>query len=173
MGIEIINKPEIGKKHWPVILFIVCLIALFILVGSYVFLFILSENISEEIDEKKMILAQTPPEKDLEDQLILHETKINIFKGLLVNHKKALNVFNALEEFCHPQVLFSNFNFNSNEETVSVSGKAASFIILNQQTIILKESELFNKIILSGVSMDEEEKINFSLNITFNPEFFK
>ncbi len=173
MAIEIINKPEIRKRRWPNILFIICLIALFALVGSYVFLFILSENIFEEIQEKKRILAQTPPEKELENQLILYETKINIFKELLVGHQKALNIFNTLEQVSHPQVLFSDFNFNSKGEIVNVSGEAASFIVLSQQMIILQETEFFKKITLSGVLMGDEEKIGFSLNFIFEPEVFK
>ena len=173
MAIEIINKPEIKKKRWPNILFIVCLVVFFVLASSYVFLFILSENISEEIQEKKRVLAQTPPEKELENQLILHETKINIFKELLAGHQKALNIFNILEQVCHPQVLFSDFSFNSKGEIVNVSGKTASFTVLSQQMIILQEIELFKKITLSGISMEEEGEIGFSLNFTFEPEVFK
>lgn len=173
MGIEIINKPEIKKRRWPNVLFIICLIALFILVGSYVFLFILSENISEEIQEKKRILAQTPPEKELESQLILYEKKINTFKQLLVDHPNALNVFNVLEQVSHPQVSFSDFSFNSQGKTVSVSGKAASFIVLSQQMTILQETEFFKKITLSGISMNEDGKIGFSLNFIFDPEVLK
>jgi len=171
MAIEIINKPEIKERRWPNTLFIICLIALFILAGSYIFLFILSENISDEIQEKKRILAQTPPEKELEDQLILYEKKINTFKSLLEGHQKALNIFSTLEQVCHPQVSFSDFSFRSKAATVS--GKAASFIVLSQQMTILQETESFKKITLSGISVDEEGKINFSLNLTFEPEVFK
>ncbi len=173
MAIEIIHKAEIRKNRWAKTLFIICLVVFVILAGSYAYFYITSSNLSEEIDEKKTILAKTPPEKDLEDQLILYETKIDIFSSLLLDHQRILNVFNILEQISHPQVLFSDFIFDSKGKIVNVSGQAASFVVLEQQMMILKETDFFKAINLSDILINEEGRIDFSLRFVFESEVLK
>ena len=173
MAIEIIPRPKIKKFSWPVILLTICLILLLGLAGTYYYLYDSSKKLSQEIQEKEKALIETDSERTLKEELLSIEGKINTFSKLLSRHKKPLNIFNFIEETCHPDVWFSGFNFDSTKAIVIVSGQAKSFVVLGQQLIILKEVENLKDINLSGISIGEEGGVDFTLQLTFEPQILK
>lgn len=173
MAIEIVPKKETKLQLWVIIVFIVSLIGIIVLVAGYFYLGQLIKELAAKRENIEKSLIKTPAEKALEDKLLLTEKKINDFTGLLSNHHNIVNIFTILEKSTHPKVWFSSFSFNRNGDLVDLKGEAESFVILGQQIYILKSQPLFKNINLSDVSMGEKKKINFSLQITIDPQIYK
>lgn len=178
MAIEIIPKKKAKISFWPKVLLAVGLILLLAFLGSYFYLQKAQQDLSEAIEEKNRALVKTPEERTLEESLLLVEAKVKSFGGLLSKHKKTENVFKFLEEITHPKVWFSSFDLNTEEGTIGLSGTAEDFVALEQQRLILLElisaEDTFLKAInLSGISMEEGGGINFSLQLTLDPQIFK
>lgn len=173
MAIEFIPKPKAKIPSWTVIVFVICGILLLGGGGSYFYLIHSSKKISEEIQERTGALMKTPEEAALEEELLLEERKINSFVDLISARQKTVNLFDFLEKTCHPKVWFSNFGFNSQEEIVNVKGKTTSFVALGQQILIFRKEPILKKINLTEVSMKDGGEIEFSLQLTFDPQVFK
>ncbi|MDD2732108.1 MAG: hypothetical protein PHI53_02845 [Candidatus Pacebacteria bacterium] len=173
MAVEIISKPKPKKSFLQNVSFGVSVVLVLILIGSYFFLYQISKTTSKELNDKKDMLVKWPSEKTLEDALVGYETKINNFKNLLSSHQKPINIFVFFEDVCHPDVWFSDFNFNSSSKAVSVKGEAKSFIAVEQQILILKQMEFVKDLKLSGVSINKGGKVDFSLQLTFVPQLFE
>jgi len=173
MAIEITPKREIKKFFWPIALLSFCIILLLAFGISYLYLDKSLKEFSQEIQNKEKDLVKSPSERLLEDELLLYESKINTFKELFSKHKKPLNVFDFLEQVCHPGVWFSDFDFSSSSEKITVSGEAENFITLGQQLLILKQAQGLKKVNLSEISMGEEGKVTFAFQLTLDSQIFK
>lgn len=173
MAIEFIPKPKIKIPAWAIILLIFCIILLLGGLGSYLYFDKTSKKLSRQIQEKENALIETPSEKELKENLFFTEKKINNLGNLISARRKSFNIFTFLEEICHPQVWFSEFSFDSKGESVAVKGKAEGLVSLGQQISALKKEQILKKINLSGVSMGQDGKIEFSLQLTFDPQIFK
>jgi len=111
--------------------------------------------------------------KKKEEELSPVGKKIDDFGELLQKHKTPLNIFNFLEKICLPTVWFSDFNLTSENGEVTVSGYTDSFVTLEQQILVLKQDLLVKNLNISGVSIGEEGKVNFTFLLTFAPQIFR
>ena len=175
MAIEIISKHQKKSPSWMIALFIFSLIAVLFVLGAYLYLEMSNRRLSGKIEETREALSRipNPEQKAMEEELLLHEAKINSFSSLLSEHRKTLNIFDFLQSVSHPKVWFSDFKFDSEKNTISVSGKADSFIAVGQQIIILKGQEFLKDIILSKLSMGEKGGVDFDIQLTLNPRIYK
>lgn len=173
MAIEITPRVQIKELIFPIIFLSVVVVVLLGLFASYFYFTISSKNISETIQKKEVDLVKTSSEKLLENEMLLQESRINTFKGLLTEHRRSLNIFNFMEDVTHPDVLFTQFDLDTVTGAVNVSGTAKSFISLEQQLIILKGQEALSKVNLSEISIGEEGGVSFALQLTFGFQIFK
>lgn len=172
MAIEISSKTKIKSPVWSVILGALCLILLLASISSYFYLNSLTKKIRQKIQEKENALKSTPSEMALENNLILTRNKIDKFADLLSKHHDSASVLTFLENTCLPNVQFLNFNFDDGKNTVSISGKANSFITLEQQIDVLKKESLVKNIEVSDILMSEEGGANFDFLIILDPKIF-
>jgi len=174
MAIEIIPKPKNKAPRWLIIFLASSIIIFLAVVSSYLYFEITARGLSKKIEERKEALSEipSPEQKALEEDLLLKEAKINIYGNLLSSHEKSDNVFNFLESICHPKVWFSEFNFNSDEKTVSIKGTAENFTAMAQQMFIFRSQELLKSITLSELSLGEEGGVDFSLQVTLDPQIY-
>ena len=173
MAIEFDTRLKTKENFWPTVFLVVCIVLVLVFLISFFYLKISSKQMSEDLEEKKQALIKTSSEKALEEEALLYEHRIDSFGRLLSKHDKPLNVFLFLEEVCHPSVKFSDFQFDSIGGKVSLDGQANDFTAIGQQLLILKERTELKKINLSGISTDEEGKVTFSLQLSFDPKVFK
>jgi len=173
MAIEITPTPKVKIPIWSVFLFLVCFVVFLGLAGSYVYFYISSNKMTEEIGEKNRALTDTAEEKALSDEMVYLERKIDKFAALLSRHEKTANVFGILENLCHPEVRFTEFKFSSEDHSVALNGKAQSFIALGQQVSVLRSQEELTKVNLAGLSLGSEGDVDFVLQLVFDPGVFK
>jgi len=173
MAIEITPKPKFRIPKWVSVVLAVFIILLLFFVVSYFYLHNSLGKISQKIEEKDKALLKTPAEKELEKEVLLKEQRVNNWAQLILSHRKPGNIFNLLEKTTHPSVVFSEFEFDSAKNLVEIKGSAEDFTALGQQILILKGEKDIKKITLSEVSIAKGGGIDFSLQLTFDSQFFK
>jgi len=173
MAIEVGKGIEIKTPIWSIILGIFSVVLILVMMGSYFYLDRAAEKIAQKIQFKKQSSTATPLESDLESNLNLIGNRINLFGELLLNHRDSGKIFNLMESICLPNVQFSNFNFDSDQGTVSLSGKTDNFISLEQQLTVLRQEPLIKKVTLSNMSTVKEGGVSFSLSLIIDPKVFK
>lgn len=151
---------------------------IFLLIFSIIGYFALarfSEKARAEVAALELDLAgiMTAEKISLEKEILASEDKINKFSYVIERHLAPSKIFELIQKTTHPQVWFSEFDFNSREGELKLSGETQNFITLEQQILILKEEEKITQVNLGNFSVTEEGKINFDLSLSFNPDIFK
>ena len=176
MAIEIIPKKIETKLPTLLnILFYFALILLIISLLSLLALFLFQKNSKKILQniEEKIAEKGTPEERALEGKIILYQKKINDFSDLLNSHQANLKFFTSFEGLTHPKIFFSKVDLKISEGKVILSGTAENFEVLGQQFLIFKKENFIKNINLTKISIGEEGEIDFSLELTFEPEKFK
>lgn len=176
MVIEIIpKKVEARPLSLLNVLFYFSLILLVISIFTSLGLFLFQknsfktlQNITAEIDEKG-----TPEERVAEEKVLLYQKKINDFSNLLNLHQSNLEFFASLENLTHPRVFFSKADLKIGEGRISLSGTAENFEVLGQQFLIFTKENFVKNVNLLQVSIGKEGRIEFVLELSFDPEEFK
>ncbi len=177
MAIEIIPKPKVKIPLWVTILLVVDIIMLLALGGTYFYFYQSSEKTETQIKEVEEKLVKTPEEKSMEDNLAKISQRVSNFKKVLRSHEKTSQLFPFLEGISHPNVWFTDFDFQSEKDLISLKGKASSFSVVGEQIEVLKNNDLVKEIKLEQLSMGEEgegqAEVSFALRLTFEPEVLK
>lgn len=178
MTVKIVPKTKIKTQSSRLhsFLFYFSLILLFISASTYLALdFYFLKNSSQRLEEvkKEFIDKESPQKKVLEKQVLTYQEKIEDFSLLFNDHRYSSKLFTLIESSCHPQVWFSSFSVNFEESTISLPGEAKSFRVLEEQIFAFKKQNFIKEVDLSDLSLGEEGKIDFSLNLSFHPEVLK
>jgi hypothetical protein len=173
--VEIIPKETLRLPDWVNALFYV-LIFLFII--SIVSIFFLNNSLTKSLNnlsslENSISEKETPENISLEQKIVLYRDKVGDFSYLIGKHLSDSKIFAVVEGFCHPQVYFSDFDFDSKEGKLSLTGETENFKTLGQQELILKKEPLIIDYTLEGVAMNADGKVDFALSINFSPDILK
>lgn len=173
MAIEISPSQEAKKTDWAIIL-LYLLSALFLIsTASFFVLSYYSQKIENEIKNVEQKLTKTSQEDALEKEIILASKQIEDWSKLVDSHAKTSNIFDFLEKNTHPKVWFSNFRMTTAQNLVLLEGQAENFESLGQQLMFFKGQQSLKEVELSGISLDREGKVGFSLRLVFDPSIFK
>ena len=173
--VEIIPRKAVELPFWLKILFYALVTLLVVAFLSY---FILghfqkkslasSQNLEAEISGEK-----TPQKVALEEEILSYQKKIGDF-GLILDHRLSPSkFFDFLEENTHPQTWFSQISLSPEAGLAVVSGHAETFSALGQQIQILKRETTLKNIDLAKISLGKKGEIEFTLNLSFDNQFFK
>ncbi len=173
MAIEIIPKPKFGETPWTKVILYVCLAIIIVFFLSYFFLTSSKRKLEADLIELKTKLERIPEERILEDEVFKYQRKIEDFAVLLNLHQLPLNFFILLEENTHPEIWFFEFELSLENNSLVLLGQAGNFEILGQQMLIFQKQESIKNMNLSNVSIDKQGKIEFELQLTFDPKIFK
>ncbi len=173
MAIEIIPKSKIRKTSLTNIFSLVLAGTLLAFLLSYVALNFYQKKLSREVSDIEKSLQKSPSEKNLEDGIFSYQRKIEDIDLLLSSHKAAVNLFDNLGKNIHPKIWLQKFNLNMDGKTIYVFGSTDSFEILGQQTLIFEGQEFIKNTKLTKVSIGKDGKINFELQLIFDPKIFQ
>lgn len=173
MAIEIIPKSKIRKTSLTNIFSLILAGTLLASLLSYVALNFYQKKLSREVSDIEKSLQKSPSEKNLEDGIFSYQRKIEDVNLLLSSHRAAANLFDNLGKNIHPKIWLQKFKLNMDEKTIYVFGSTDSFEILGQQTLIFEEQEFIKNTNLTKVSIGRDGKINFELQLIFDPKIFE
>ena len=175
MAIEIIPKPAQKAPPLQNILFYFAIGLLLLSIGAYFVLgyFVKKSELTLQDLEETLAREKTEEEAVLEEEVFGYERKVEDFSALIGQHTYASGFFNFFESPCHPKVWFSKINLDTTNHRLIVSGKADTFLILDQQLLIFQQEELIEETILIKLSVGNEGLVNFTFDLTFNPMIVK
>jgi len=173
--VEIIPRKAAELPLWIKILFYILIALLLAAVLSY---FILGHFQKKSLTalqnlEEEILKEQTPQKIALEKEILSEQKKINDFALMLDHHLLSSKFFRFLEQTSHPRIWFSKINLSPAEQLVIVSGRAETFPALGQQLQIFKKEAFVKSATLSKISLGEKGEIEFTLTLSFDPNFFK
>ncbi|MGB9848054.1 MAG: hypothetical protein ACPLKV_02525 [Minisyncoccia bacterium] len=128
----------------------------------------LNKNISD-INNKIKSLSNEIAEGDRKEVLSFYSQLINL-KALLSNHIYTSKIFERLELITHPKVAFSAFSYDYKNKSLKLDGYSDNLEFIAQQILAFQKVSEFSKINLTNLRTSDN-KISFSLEITFNPNF--
>lgn len=174
MAIEIapVKKENFNKEN------IVLLFSILILAASFGLYFYFSkvvlvgkENETISLNSQLSSMGQEDI-KIKEAELVEAGIYISDFKILLENNPKASNFFSAFQEWAHPKIVYSGFNFDAAGK-VSMSGTTSGFQNVMQQIALLDQEGSVKSYEISNVGMSETGGVTFNLNLDIEPEVLK
>ena len=160
MSISLMPKEKSGGKYkinfdttlkrWLYLL----AFTVFVFIGLNVYQFSLSsnlENIQSKIDE-----IDKERNQELEKEIREKTKKLGKLKPLLDNHKNSKKVFEFMERNTFSDIVFSNMIYNSEENTIILTGSVSNIYSLMSQRAIFENSEDITESMLDGVSVIED-----------------
>ncbi|MBU0546907.1 hypothetical protein KKA72_01590 [Patescibacteria group bacterium] len=173
--VEIIPKPIKKMPSWERILMYFTFGLLFVSIGSFFLLNYFVNQSKKELQKSEEVLNQIKTEKEiaLEKEVFDYQVKIKDFSLILTEHFYSSKFFGFFEKLCHPQVWFSQMNFNVNDYNLSLSGETTDFLTLEQQLRIFRKEPLIKSIVLSDLSVGGEGLVDFSLDIILDQNIIK
>jgi hypothetical protein len=151
-----------------VILFLASFLSYFL----FYFLTSSSEKKIRELEQKREE-SKTQEQLKLEEEIKLYRRKLKDVEILLKEHSFSSRFFELLEKTVHPQIVFKKSSLDTISQKAILEGLADNFYVLGQQIMIFEKEPLISKTHLSNLTISNDGKVNFSLEILFNPQFLK
>ena len=160
---------------WMAFLFPVAVIVFLLSLGAWGGLIYLKKVAEKELDltEQKINEARSPERQALEAELLETKRRIENIAGLLKDHPKLTKIFEKIEETTHPLVWFSEFSFDREKLSVRMSAQAEDFVALAQQQELFEKSDFIDTVNISEISLGEDGRVNFVVDLLFNSNVFK
>ena len=173
--VGIIPKRIEKASRWQNLFFYLALGLLIAVILGYAVLFYFEGKNSRNLQDIEYKIIQIGAEEDKvrEEEISSVKNKINDFSSLFNNYKKTSNLFNFLEEICHPKIWLTRLELDSNMDQVLISGQSSNFKILGQQLLIMQEQDLIQRISLNNLSVNEEGNTDFYFQLFLNPKIFQ
>jgi len=173
--VEIIPKPikKIPKRQRVLTYFPILILILAIAISFLLFSLEKEAQITLQGLDEKISKARTPEVVSLEKEILTYQKKINNFSQIIKRHFFSSKIFPFLEERTHQNTLFQKFDLIPGENRIKLVGQTDNFLILHQQVSIFQADPLIRELNLSKVSIGREGKIEFDLEVIFDPKILK
>jgi len=121
----------------------------------------------QELERVQGVLAQgkTPEEVRLEQSVFRYRDKFNDFAYLAVTRTDVRPVFEFLESYTHPQVVFTTLNGEPKLATLKLVGATRDFRTLQEQMAIFQNREELVGVTLSNIVLGERGQVVFQLDM--------
>jgi hypothetical protein len=108
-----------------------------------------------------------------EKMLLEYKKKIDDFSVLLGDHRYSSNIFELIEKTTLPNVWFSNFAIQEEENSVQLSGQTENLESLSRQVHRFEDSPYISKVVvLNSEAQEQLGKVQFSVSISLNRDIF-
>jgi hypothetical protein len=173
--VEIIPKPAAKVPLWQNLLFYFSFSLLLMVLLSYFILGIYLKKAEITLNglEETLTKEKTAEEIALEKKITGYQRKIEDFSKLIGQHLLSSKFFEFIEKKSHSQVWFSKLDLNPVNGKAKLTGEAENFFILHQQLQILRKDPLVKNLDLVQITIGKEGRVDFDLNLEFQPALFK
>jgi len=172
------KKPVVTSmrpKHGPINLLslvstVVFILALALALGVFLYQSYLNNGITS--DEQSLNLAQGQFDTTTINSIIRLDTRLNVANSLLSKHTEISNLFRLLENITLQTVRFNNFSLMTGDQnilTLNMKGEAMGFSDVAQQSSAFNKSAYFGNLVVSGLSLEQNGAVAFSMTSTVNP----
>lgn len=168
--VEIIPKQTQEYPPFTQILFFGSMLFLLAIVGGFSLLLSIQGKTAGKLQGIQQSLAQgkTPEEALLEKTILQYREKFNDFSLLVAEKNDVRPVFEFLESYTHPQVVFTTFSVEPRTQTLKLVGATLNFRTLQEQMAIFQNREELGGLNLSNIVLGEHGEVIFQLEIKFS-----
>ena len=144
-------------------------------VGGFALLFFLEPRTQSKIEEVEILLKaeKTSDQAQLEQDVLVVQTRLKDFTTLVQLKKDVLPVFSFLEIVVHPKVTFLAMNIDSTLQNMQLRGTAESFSALDEQLVVLQAREEPSSLSLTNLQLGRLGGVDFQMEIQFPAAFFQ
>ena len=169
MAVTIIPKQKLEYPVWTQALFLGSILFLLLVIGGFFLVLQLQGRTQKELARVQGVLAQgkTPEEARLEQSIFRYKDKFNDFASLAAARNDVRPVFEFLESYTHPQVVFTTVNLEPKLDTVKLVGATRDFKTLQEQMAIFQNKEELAGVTLSNIVLGERGEVLFQLDMGF------
>lgn len=170
--VDIIPKQKLEYPVWTQALFVGSVLFLLALAGGFFFILQLQGKAEKELESIEGVLAQgkTLDEARLEQSVFRYRDKFNDFLSIAgAERNDARPVFEFLEAYTHPQVVFTTISVEPKLATLKLAGATQNFRTLQEQMVIFQNREELTKLTLSNIVLGEKGQVVFQLEMIFTP----
>lgn len=161
---------------WPKGLLIFTLIIFIFILGSNFGLKIYTQiKLSELNSINKNIndIRNTFPKED-EARIALFEKKLSTLNTLLNNHIYFSKIIKFLETYTHPNVYYTNVNFDLDSRTLKLEGVASNQEVASEAINgFANNSSDVQTIIVRNIKINDDQTANFNIDLILQPTLFK
>lgn len=166
--VEIIPKQRQDSPLLMQILFFGSLIFLLASVGSFFVILQLQGRTEKGLESAQQLLSQgkTPQEVSLERTIFRYKDKFNDFSRIATERNDVRPVFEFLEKYTHPKVMFTALDVEPRIQTLRLVGETLDFRTLQEQMAIFQGTDLAG-LDLSNIVLGEQGEVVFQLEMKF------
>lgn len=169
-------KPKELPPTWPKGLLIFSLVTFLIAAGAYFGLDYWNKDkeaqlivLEEEFQELRDSFAL-----EQEKEVILFEKKLNSLSKLLANHIYFSKVLTALEELTHPQIYYTNLDFSTDKNMLTLEGVAKNQMVFSEAVSgLVNNPDKIKAVAVNDMKIDKNENVAFSLYVFIQPSLLK
>lgn len=170
---QFITEPISVGLPWRLLVFSIVLfgLSIFIYIGLSIGYESYLDSKSEALDKQLTQLSNSVSEQD-QQQFIVFYSQLTNLKKVIGDHAFSGNVFSFLEANTLPQVFYTESEYNSVAAQIALSGEASSLQMLAAQLAQFNKAPGVTKTSLSSLSFSPRGTVSFSLDVTFESDFF-
>lgn len=146
-------------------------VALAVTAGFYFWRYRLNKQVASFNTELQRLTSQR--DMSLESRLNNLNSILEVFKGILDDHRYWSQVFKMLEEKTLNTVTFKSFDGGDGDAVVLLAGRAPSYGVLAQQIKILEDTAQVNSVKASNIGLAEDGRVDFNLAVSFSKDLIK
>lgn len=169
MAVTIIPKQKFEYPLWTQALFVGSIAFLLAVIGGFFLLLQLQGRAQKELERIQGVLAQgkSPEEVRLEQSVFRYRDKLNDFAELAAGRNDVRPVFEFLEKYTHPRVVFTTINVEPKLDKVKLVGATQDFRTLQEQMVIFQNREELSGLTLSNIVLSEKGQVMFQIEMGF------
>ncbi len=169
-------KPKELPPTWPRGLLMFVLVVFLIAVGAYFGLDYWNKNKEAQLTvlEEEFQNLRDSFALEREQEVILFEKKLKTLSKLLTNHTYFSKVLTVLEELTHPQIYYTNLDFSTDKNTLTLDGIAKNQEVFSEAVSgLLNNPDKIKAVAVKEMKIDKNKNIVFSLNAFIQPSLLK
>lgn len=161
VGVTAASRP----KGTPLLLYLglfTCVVGGLFSGGVYFFHSLVAQDVADL--EQRLATVRQVVDLDNLNEIEQVDAQLRLARGVFGSHRVSSPLFRFLEDNTIPEVSYANFSYGGNGgESIVLSGEAASYESIAQQSDILSNSPLVGDHIFSGFRLSENGRVSFNL----------
>ena len=169
-------KPKEIPPTWPKGLLTFTLVVFLIAVGAYFGLAYWNKDKEAQLTvlEEEFQGLRDSFALEQEKEVILFEKKLNSLNKLLTNHTYFSKVLLALEELTHPQIYYTNLDFSTDKNMLTLEGVAKNQMVFSEAVSgLVNNPDKIKAVAVNDMKIDKNKNIAFSLYVFIQPSLLK
>jgi hypothetical protein len=169
-------KPKELPPTWPKGLLVFVLIIFLFALGAYFGLDYWNKNKETQLTvlEEEFQNLRDSFALEQEKEVILFEKKLNSLNKLLTNHTYFSKVLLALEELTHPQIYYTNLDFSTDKNMLTLEGVAKNQMVFSEAVSgLVNNPDKIKAVAVNDMKITKDKKVSFSLYVFIQPSLLK